>query len=101
MHKHTYVTGGAFGDPHVLTLDNKTYTFNGHGEYWLIKLDEAPFYLQARTERAFYSDGNMSDATVYSAFAMKENWEGVTLLQVELNENKNGKLLRCLNNTSL
>ena len=25
------------GDPHITTIDGKTYTFNGLGEYWLIE----------------------------------------------------------------
>ena len=58
----------------------------------MIRIDDAetPFELQARTERAFYSDGNVSDATVYSGFAMKE--DGDTLLQVELNDDRTGML---------
>ena len=24
------------GDPHITTIDGKSYTFNGLGEYWLI-----------------------------------------------------------------
>ena len=65
----------------------------------MIKIDddEAPFQLQARTVRAFYSDGNVSDATVYSGFAMKEN--GDTLLQVELNETRNGNDYNINNNS--
>ena len=56
----------------------------------MIDIPEA-FQMQARTVRAFYSDGNVSDATVYSGFAMKEN--GNTLLQVELNDNRDGRFL--------
>ena len=39
------------GDPHITTLDDLTYTFNGHGEYVLLQtLDgETPFQLQVRS----------------------------------------------------
>ncbi|XP_041371542.1 mucin-like protein [Gigantopelta aegis] len=46
--------GGGFGDPHVATLDGKTFIFNGHGEYILINIAEVnmTFDLQARTGQA-------------------------------------------------
>ena len=48
----------AYGDPHFTTLDETTYTFNGLGEFWLLKVTEAmvedlpaQFYLQARMQQ--------------------------------------------------
>ena len=76
----------------MLTLDKRTYTFNGHGLYILLDIPSAPFQLQCHTARAVYSNGNLSDATVYSGFAMREDSADGTLLQVELNDYKNGRL---------
>lgn len=30
-------TGGALGDPHLASLDGLSFTFNGHGEFVLLK----------------------------------------------------------------
>ena len=30
----------AFGDPHFLTFDGVFYTFNGYGEFWLMKAED-------------------------------------------------------------
>lgn len=46
------------------------------------------FYLQARTERALKEDGNLSDATVFSAFAAKD--QSNASIHVELNVAKDG-----------
>lgn len=55
----------------------------------MVRIDEdnANFQIQCRTERATRSDGKMSEATIFSAFAVNttEVW-----LQVELNTNKSG-----------
>lgn len=29
-----------FGDPHIVTFDNHTYTFNGKGEFVLTRVDD-------------------------------------------------------------
>ena len=52
-----------FGDPHFRSLDGRTYTFNGLGEYILSDVNGI-FQLQARTVVA----GN-STATIFSAYA--------------------------------
>ena len=55
-----------WGDPHFQTLDNFNYTFNGLGEYWMVKSSE--FELQARTARAWNTDRQPSPTgTVFSA----------------------------------
>ena len=83
----TLLTGGGFGDPHISTLDGKTYTFNGYGEYVLLRIPSAQLDIQSRTERANKSDGSMSEATIFSAFAVQASgaW-----LQVELNSERTG-----------
>ena len=43
--------GRAMGDPHITTLDSKSYTFNGKGEYILLQADSIDFSLQARTDQ--------------------------------------------------
>lgn len=53
-----------FGDPHVRTLDGKEYTFNGIGEYMVMKTSSDTFVLQGRTAKV-----NESTATIFSAFA--------------------------------
>lgn len=79
-----------FGDPHFTTLDGLNYTFNGHGEYILLKDRAHGFEVQCRTKRAVTSGGHMSDATVFSAFAIQTSgaW-----LQAELNAQENGVYL--------
>ena len=43
-----FASGWFGGDPHLTTLDNKAYTFNGLGEFTLIKAND--FTLQGRTQ---------------------------------------------------
>ncbi|XP_071101797.1 fibrillin-1-like [Haliotis cracherodii] len=64
-------TATAFGDPHITTLDELTYIFNGFGEYVMVHREDAnaTFTLQARTERALNKDGNITTATIFTAFA--------------------------------
>ena len=59
-----------YGDPHIVTLDGLKYTFNGLGEYLLIQVNGA-FTLQARMVRASNPRGELINATVFSAIAMK------------------------------
>ena len=65
-----------WGDPHIRTPDGSAFTFNGLGEYILIRVDDASgnriFELQCRTQQAFNNDTNESaGATFYSGFAME------------------------------
>lgn len=68
-------------------MDNRTYTFNGHGEYVLVRIQTAGFEIQSRTERAEKTDGTASEATIFTGFAIQATgaW-----LQVEINNNKTG-----------
>ena len=37
-HKEQFPSaGGSYGDPHLVTLDGLQYTFNGEGEFWMVK----------------------------------------------------------------
>ena len=60
------------GDPHITTIDGRTYTFNGWGEYILLELipeegNTTQFVLQGRTSPVNESTSN--SATQFSAFA--------------------------------
>ena len=60
----------AWGDPHITTLDGRTYTFNGWGEYVLLEHltnSTIGFTLQGRTSPVNESISN--SATQFSAFA--------------------------------
>ncbi|KAL4219782.1 hypothetical protein ACF0H5_020194 [Mactra antiquata] len=85
-----YNFGSFWGDPHFQTLDGLSYTFNGLGEYTLLQMEmgNKTFNLQARTQRAVKSDGTLSDATIFSAFAAMD--ETNASFHVELNRAKNG-----------
>ncbi|KAL3837566.1 hypothetical protein ACJMK2_022914, partial [Sinanodonta woodiana] len=87
-----------WGDPHIETLDKKKFTFNGWGEYTLVSLNttNTTFTLQSRTARAMKADGNNTDATIFSAFAAKDNI-GANI-HVELNETKNGLIVYAKSN---
>lgn len=54
------------GDPHITTLDARVYTFNGWGEYTLMRMDteESSFLLQGRTQPVVNAS-----ATQFAAFA--------------------------------
>ncbi|KAH3847282.1 hypothetical protein DPMN_089601 [Dreissena polymorpha] len=64
------------------------YTFNGLGEYVLLSIQTSnvTFSLQARTERAKKADGNISDATIFTAFAARDHTN--SSLHIELNTAK-------------
>jgi len=70
------------GDPHIVTLDGVWYTFNGFGEYHILLVAGPEFNLQGRMQPLINEDGSVARATVYKAFAMKEN--GSDVVQVTL-----------------
>ncbi|XP_039930418.1 mucin-4 [Hirundo rustica] len=59
---------GAFGDPHITTLDGLTYTFNGLGDFVLLLASDArsSFVLQGRTAQT-----GTAQATNFVAFAAR------------------------------
>ncbi|CAG2254068.1 MUC4 [Mytilus edulis] len=76
-----------FGDPHVDTLDGFQYTFNGWGEYTMMKItnENVTFEVQARTDLATSKNGTdlkKINATIFSGFAAKEDVNAT--MQVEL-----------------
>ncbi|RDD36357.1 Mucin-like protein, partial [Trichoplax sp. H2] len=63
-----------WGDPHIQTLDGKSYTFNGVGEYTLLESDNSFFTLQGRTRRPYITNTTqLAKGSVFSAFAMSKN----------------------------
>ena len=74
-----------WGDPHITTLDAKTYTFNGHGEYvMLIAVSGSDSVeIQARTGLALDKDNKTINATVFTAFVVKNQLNNT--VQAELN----------------
>ncbi|KAK7092486.1 hypothetical protein V1264_008224 [Littorina saxatilis] len=81
-----------FGDPHIITLDEREYTFNGWGEYTLITLTsrDSDFVLQGRTRPTVTDSGSPVNATVFTAFGAKENG---TRVFVQLDPNTNNSLI--------
>ncbi|XP_059161297.1 uncharacterized protein LOC131944591 [Physella acuta] len=68
-----FVPASALGDPTITTLDGLNYAMNGWGEYCMMKVDSENFIIQARTGRVETAAGNLSSATVFIGFAVKES----------------------------
>ncbi|XP_052712052.1 uncharacterized protein LOC128186279 isoform X2 [Crassostrea angulata] len=83
-----------FGDPHIVTLDGKNYTFNGYGEYTMLKIskDSIQFDLQARTDLATTANGTSINATIFSAFVALD--QTGSKLQIEMSQDKTKMLVR-------
>ncbi|XP_056008372.1 sushi domain-containing protein 2-like isoform X1 [Ostrea edulis] len=59
---------GAHGDPHIKTLDGKSYDFNGLGEFQFMISKTASFESQIRFEQVTDSTGNNVYASVCTSF---------------------------------
>ncbi|XP_055997519.1 uncharacterized protein LOC125645547 isoform X2 [Ostrea edulis] len=83
-----------FGDPHITTLDGLDYTFNGYGEYTMIRINTSitTFELQARTELATTENGTTINATIFSGFVAQD--QTGSKVQVEMSRNKRGMIIR-------
>lgn len=57
-------SGWGWGYSHIRNLDGTVFTFNGQGEYYLMKIEESGFVLQGRMEPA-----SESMATTFTALA--------------------------------
>ena len=66
----------------MITLDGVEYTFNGFGEYKILQVAGPDFQLQGRMQPLINDDGSKSRATIYKAFAMKENGSDVVQVTV-------------------
>ncbi|KAK0043849.1 multiple epidermal growth factor-like domains protein 11, partial [Biomphalaria pfeifferi] len=87
----TYVPRILLGDPHVTTHDGVTYTMNGWGEYILLWIFSQDFTLQCRTEPAEGLNGTLTNATIFTAFAVKES--NYSSFQVELSASKKSMII--------
>ncbi|XP_030833839.1 sushi domain-containing protein 2 isoform X3 [Strongylocentrotus purpuratus] len=70
----------SFGDPHFITMDRYNYTFNGLGEFTLLRYatsgtetGASDFELQARQIKTMDSNGQQVDVTQLSSVAMKDS----------------------------
>lgn len=61
----------AAGDPHLTTLDRKDYTFNGIGDFVLLKDVNSSMVVQVRAVQTRDTAGILQNATVFSALALK------------------------------
>ena len=79
------------GDPHITTLDGKSFAFNAIGEYTLMKVTQPSlnFELQGRTCQATSSSGAPVLASIFCAFVAKGN--NSDILQVELSRSENSR----------
>ncbi|RDD36690.1 Mucin-like protein [Trichoplax sp. H2] len=75
------------GDPHIKTLDGKTYTFNGLGEYTLVNVNNNYLVVQARTARALVNGTQSASATVFTAFSAKQNGSDIIQGTLDLETN--------------
>ena len=75
------------GDPHIRTLDGKQYTFNGLGEYTLATVRNDYFVVQARTSQAIINGTQSAKATVFTAFAAKQNGSDTVQATLDLVHN--------------
>lgn len=79
-----------FGDPHISTLDGLQYTFNGLGDYVLVRTLDNLLHLHGRTLRPRTTEGELSNATVFSGFAIKTNTSDTA--QILFDESQPGNL---------
>lgn len=85
-----------FGDPHITTLDGHQYTFNGYGEYTMMRIDkETDLELQARTDLATNENGTTINATIFSAFAAKDHTGA--RVQVAMSRKRDSKIINVTN----
>ena len=61
-----------FGDPHLLTLDGRQYTFNGRGEFVLIQTTTNKLRVQGRMVPIPSNDSSPANGTVFSSIVAKE-----------------------------
>ncbi|XP_028922750.2 mucin-4 isoform X2 [Ornithorhynchus anatinus] len=87
-----------FGDPHITTLDGTTYTFNGLGDFLLMKAKSAnsSFLLQGRTTQT-----GTAPATNFMAFAAQYNSSGTGIITVQWLLQPNDMIQVLLNNQTV
>ncbi|XP_053387432.1 mucin-like protein isoform X2 [Mercenaria mercenaria] len=66
----------SWGGAEITTVDQHTYSFNGHGEYTFLETSNQSLQIQARTD--FMIEGN-TDATIFVAFVLSVNLKNDTI----------------------
>ncbi|XP_050415090.1 protein mesh [Patella vulgata] len=61
----------AAGDPHLVTLDGKSFTFNAVGEFILVEDKNKSVIVQVRADQARDINDTLQKATIFSAIAMQ------------------------------
>uniref|UniRef100_A0A3Q1HH93 Uncharacterized protein n=1 Tax=Anabas testudineus TaxID=64144 RepID=A0A3Q1HH93_ANATE len=79
---HPPRAGVVLGDPHFITFDGLSYTFNGKGEYYLVSSPNGELTVQARTEQMKLKNGTLVKATQLSSVAMKEKTSDIIEVRV-------------------
>ena len=82
-----------WGDPHIVTLDGRVYTYNGRGEHLMLEAlssNGAIFEQHANMERPMAADGTLAQATAFTAFAAKYN--DSSTIQFSLSNDQKSKL---------
>ncbi|XP_076019689.1 sushi domain-containing protein 2 [Genypterus blacodes] len=77
-------SGVVFGDPHMVTFDGTSYSFNGRGEYTLLTSADKTLTVQGRTEPVYLPDGTMIKATKLSSVAMREGSSDVIEVRLHI-----------------
>ncbi|XP_078410130.1 sushi domain-containing protein 2 isoform X1 [Cetorhinus maximus] len=92
--------GTAFGDPHLFTFDGANITFNGKGEYTLVKGGgngmNGKLQIQGRTAIMKNIHGINANATGFTAVAMQEGESDV--VEVRVSNHSSGDSLEVLIN---
>ena len=77
----------ANGDPHFITLDGTSYSFNPIGEFVYLTTSDSSDIIQARFSQYIDQYGNAKQASIFSGFAIKG--KNSDIIQVELNSLQN------------
>ncbi|XP_042638061.1 mucin-4 [Orycteropus afer afer] len=87
-----------FGDPHIITLDGANYTFNGLGDFLLVRAwdGNSSFLLQGRTAQT-----GTAQATNFIAFAAQYKSSSLEPITVQWLLEKNDKIQVQLNNKTV